>query len=115
MQQQVKATQQRGPMAASSSPSGVEARGSLAMEGHRAEHVPRLVEALAGKKLINIGASVRGVHMAVWTDAGELFTFEQGNFGRLGHAGRGMCRGDQRLVRRWWEGSGKEGDWCNGS
>jgi len=66
-------------------------QGRLGHGGTQAEHVPRLVEALAGKKLINIGASVRGVHMAVWTDAGELFTFEQGNFGRLGHAGRGMC------------------------
>ena len=48
--------------------------------------MPRLVEALSGKK--SIGASTGGVHIAAWTDAGELFTFGCGYFGRLGHGGK---------------------------
>ena len=43
--------------------------------------MPRLVEALAGKKVV--GASAGEHHTAVWTDAGELFTFGKGNYGRL--------------------------------
>jgi alpha-tubulin suppressor-like RCC1 family protein len=42
-----------------------------------------LVEALAGKKVI--GAAAGDHHTAVWTDAGEFFTFGDGRSGRLGH------------------------------
>ena len=61
--------------------------GRLAM-GHGGEHnelAPRLVEALAGKKVI--GASAGQHHTAAWTDEGELFTFAYGVNGKLGHAG----------------------------
>ena len=44
---------------------------------------PRLVEALAGEKVI--GASAGDHHIAVWTNAGELFTFGDGGRGALGH------------------------------
>jgi len=47
--------------------------------------VPRLVQALAGKKVV--GATAGYSHTSVWTDEGELFTFGDGNFGRLGHGG----------------------------
>jgi len=55
-------------------------------EDSRTELVPRIIEALAGKKVV--GAAVGGVH-AVWTNAGELFTTVgcEGN-GRLGHGGQ---------------------------
>jgi hypothetical protein len=39
--------------------------------------VPRLVEALAGKKVV--GAAAGFEHTAVWTEAGELFTFGYGD------------------------------------
>jgi len=78
------------------------------------EPVPRLIEALAGKKVV--GAAAGCVHTAVWTDAGELFTFGYGGGqGRLGHGGEehelageefgteshrmSLCRG---WWRRWW-------------
>jgi len=47
------------------------------------EHVPRLVEALTGKQVI--AAAVGTHHTAVWTKAGELFTFGNGGFGQPGH------------------------------
>jgi len=47
--------------------------------------VPRLVEALAGKKVV--GAAVGYNHTAVWTAPGELFTFGDGGYGQLGHGG----------------------------
>ena len=49
------------------------------------ELVPRMIEALAGKKVI--GAAAGSYHTAVWTEEGELFTFGAGQFGRLGHGG----------------------------
>jgi alpha-tubulin suppressor-like RCC1 family protein len=47
--------------------------GKLGHGGTQNELVPRLVEALAGKKVI--GAVVGDIHTSVWTDAGELLTF----------------------------------------
>jgi len=44
---------------------------------------PRLVEALVGRKVV--GVSAGGSHTAVWTEAGELFTFGRGDNGKLGH------------------------------
>ena len=66
-------------------------KGRLGHGGGENERVPRLVQALAGKKVI--GAAAGANHMAVWTEAGELFTFGCGRWGKLGH-GRG------------------ENDWC---
>ena len=42
-------------------------------------------EALAGKKVIGLAAG--HLHTAVWTEAGELFTFGDGDHGQLGHGG----------------------------
>jgi len=47
------------------------------------EHVPRLVAGLAEKKVV--GAVAGMSHTAVWTDGGEIFTFGNGQYGRLGH------------------------------
>jgi alpha-tubulin suppressor-like RCC1 family protein len=55
--------------------------------------VPRLVEALAEKKVI--GAAAGGDHTAVWTETGELFTFGNGYSGQLGHG-----REEEELVPR---------------
>jgi len=60
--------------------------GQLGHGGEEGEFVPRLVEALAGKK--TAGASTGTEHIAVWTDAGELFTFGDGSYGQLGHGGQ---------------------------
>ena len=57
--------------------------GRLGHRGTQTERVPRLVEALAGKKVI--GASTTNYHTAVWTDAGELLTCGEGYYGQLGH------------------------------
>jgi len=59
--------------------------GELGHGGEESESVPRLVEALAAKKVV--GASAGGLHTAAWTDAGELFTFGNGHEGMLGHGG----------------------------
>jgi len=53
-------------------------------EGTEIALVPRLVEALAGKNVVGAAAGVK--HTAVWTE-GELFTFGNGGYGRLGHGG----------------------------
>ena len=57
--------------------------GRLGHGGEKKGRVPRLVEALAGKKVI--GAASGRDHTAVWTEAGESFTFGIGRFGQLGH------------------------------
>jgi alpha-tubulin suppressor-like RCC1 family protein len=64
--------------------------GQLGHGGTQTEPVPRLVEALAGKKVS--GAAIGEYHTAVWTDVGELFTFGFvmigfGSDGQLGHGG----------------------------
>jgi len=54
--------------------------------GAQSEFVPRLVEALMGKKVVGVAAG--SCHMSVWTEAGELFAFGRGGFGaNLGHGG----------------------------
>jgi len=55
------------------------------------------LRALAGKKVI--GASAGSHHTAVWTGAGELFTFGAGNYGRLGHGGEHQHELVPRLVK----------------
>jgi len=57
--------------------------GKLGHGGTHEEHVPRLVDALAGKKVV--GATACKMHTAVWMETGELFTFGAGQFGQLGH------------------------------
>jgi len=47
--------------------------------------VPRLVEALVGKKVV--GAAAGEIHTAMWTEAGEIFTFGKGYSRSLGHGG----------------------------
>ena len=47
--------------------------GVLGHGGQENEPVPRLVEALAGKKVV--GAAAGCHHSAVWTESGELFIF----------------------------------------
>jgi len=69
--------------------------GSLGHGGQQNELVPRLVEALAGKKVI--GASAGYFHTAVWTDTGDILTFGDGNSGALGHGGE-ECEPVPRLV-----------------
>jgi len=59
--------------------------GILGHGGTQNELVPRLVKALAGKKVI--GVSAGGLHTAAWTEEGELFTFGHGDYGKLGHGG----------------------------
>jgi len=58
------------------------------------ECVPRLVESLAGKKVI--GATAGGAHSAAWTKDGEVFTFGCGTelFG-----GRGLGHGEDQAER----------------
>jgi alpha-tubulin suppressor-like RCC1 family protein len=57
-------------------------RGQLGHGGEQREFLPRLVEALVGKKVI--GAAAGETQTAVWTEEGEVFTF---GFGQLGHGG----------------------------
>ena len=45
-----------------------------------------------------VGVSVGGGHTAVWSDAGELFTFGNGDSGRLGHGGGEANEFVPRLV-----------------
>jgi len=59
--------------------------GQLGHGGEQQGRVPRLVEALVGKKVI--GASAGYFHTAVWTEEGELFTLGYGDGGKLGHGG----------------------------
>jgi len=56
--------------------------GQLGHGGQPRELVPRLVQALVGKKVI--GASAGMWHTASRTEAGELFTFGSGISGGLG-------------------------------
>jgi len=56
---------------------------------HAQELSPRLIEALAGKKVV--GVSVGNNHTAAWTEAGggASFTFGSGLHGKLGHGDEG--------------------------
>ena len=67
----------------------------------RNELVPMLVEALAGE---NVVAAAGDEHTAVWTDAGELFTFVRSGMESLGSWGTewymmSTCRGMSRRSR----------------
>ena len=58
---------------------GVTGHGDV--EGH--QYLPKLVERLAGKCIVQLSAC--GFHTGCLTDTGELYTFGEGKFGRLGH------------------------------
>jgi len=66
--------------------------------GTQNELVPRLVQGLAGKKVI--GAAAGADHTVVWTDAGEVFTFGLGFNGQLGHGRDDHDGGEDELVPR---------------
>ena len=68
--------------------------GKLGHEEHQNEDVPRLVEALVGKKVV--GASAGAGHTAAWTDAGEVFTI--GNGVRVIWARRAIRKKARRRV-----------------
>jgi len=70
--------------------------------GEGTQDLPRMIEALAGKKEV-IGVSAGLEHTVVWTKAGELFTFgaennpmgswdTEGNGGACAEAGQGVGR-----------------------
>lgn len=60
---------------------GVAGHGDLEREGH--QYVPRAVERLAGKEVVELSAC--GFHTAVITTDSELWTWGEAKFGRLGH------------------------------
>ena len=49
--------------------------------------MPRLVEALVGKKVIGASTGSHAAHTAVWTEEGDIYTFGDGGYGMLGHGG----------------------------
>ena len=59
--------------------------GQLGHGGEENELVPRVVEGLAGTKVM--GATAGSQHTLVWTDDGRLFSFGTGYEGQLGHGG----------------------------
>ena len=71
--------------------------GALGHGGTDTEQVPRLVEALAGEKVV--GGAGGEAHSVVFTEGGKLFTFGKGRNGRLGHGGD-----DDELVPRLVQG-----------
>jgi len=62
-------------------------------EGH--QYTPKLLERLAGKRVIQLSAC--GFHTGCLTDAGEIYTWGEGKFGRLGHGAERNCH-SPRLV-----------------
>jgi len=78
---------------------GYGQHGELGYGGTQEERVPRLVDALGGKKVV--GAAAGDDYTAVWTEEGELFTFGYGYYGQPGHGDDDedeLCRG---WSRRW--------------
>lgn len=62
-------------------------------EGH--QYTPKLLERLAGKRIVQLSAC--GFHTGCLTEAGELYTWGEGKFGRLGHGAERNCH-SPRLV-----------------
>ena len=62
-------------------------------EGH--QYTPKLLERLSGKKVVQLSAC--GFHTGCLTDMGEVFTWGEGKFGRLGHGAERNCH-SPRLV-----------------
>jgi alpha-tubulin suppressor-like RCC1 family protein len=71
--------------------------GQLGHGGAEDERVPRVVEALAGMKVVMAAAG--GGHTVVWLEDGRVFTFGNGESGQLGHGGE-----EDELVPRLVEG-----------
>mmetsp|Transcript_14369 Transcript_14369/g.16473 ORF Transcript_14369/g.16473 Transcript_14369/m.16473 type:complete len:593 (+) Transcript_14369:270-2048(+) len=70
---------------------GVAGHGDV--EGH--QYTPKLLERLAGKRIVQLSAC--GFHTGCLTDTGELYTWGEGKFGRLGHGAERNCHAP-RLV-----------------
>mmetsp|Transcript_15912 Transcript_15912/g.25810 ORF Transcript_15912/g.25810 Transcript_15912/m.25810 type:complete len:606 (+) Transcript_15912:105-1922(+) len=62
-------------------------------EGH--QYTPKLLEKLAGKRVVQLSAC--GFHTGCLTADGELYTWGEGKFGRLGHGAERNCH-SPRLV-----------------
>jgi RCC1 and BTB domain-containing protein len=62
-------------------------------KGH--QYTPKLLERLAGKRMVQLSAC--GFHTGCLTDVGELYTWGEGKFGRLGHGAERNCHAP-RLV-----------------
>lgn len=62
-------------------------------DGH--QYTPKLLERLSGKRVVQLSAC--GFHTGCLTDAGELYTWGEGKFGRLGHGCERNCSAP-RLV-----------------
>ena len=62
-------------------------------EGH--QYTPKLLERLGGKKVVQLSAC--GFHTGCLTDMGEVYTWGEGKFGRLGHGAERNCH-SPRLV-----------------
>ena len=106
MYRQVKITQQCGLRRGSQFTFGWGGSGRLGHGEGQYAPVPRLVEALSGKKVV--GAAAGDEHTALWTNEGELFTCGHGHLGGWGTARHSLslcrdCRGapiDKGLVVR---------------
>ena len=77
---------------------GCGGEGQLGHGGKEDEEVPRRVDALVGKRVMQV--SCGRFHTAAVTSDGELFTFGSGRDGKLGHGGT-----NSSLVPRWVEGT----------
>lgn len=62
-------------------------------EGH--QYTPKLLDKLAGKRIVQLSAC--GFHTGCLTADGELYTWGEGKFGRLGHGAERNCH-SPRLV-----------------
>mmetsp|Transcript_29055 Transcript_29055/g.41088 ORF Transcript_29055/g.41088 Transcript_29055/m.41088 type:complete len:593 (-) Transcript_29055:1722-3500(-) len=70
---------------------GVAGHGDV--EGH--QYTPKLLDRLCGKRIVQLSAC--GFHTGCLTDTGELYTWGEGKFGRLGHGAERNCH-SPRLV-----------------
>ena len=61
---------------------------------------PRVIESLRGKDIVDVGAG--GAHSACVSQAGELYTWGKGRYGRLGH-GDSEDQTRPKLVRRLFD------------
>eukprot|EP00980_Cylindrotheca_fusiformis_P015257 scaffold4243_cov126-Cylindrotheca_fusiformis.AAC.3 len=62
-------------------------------EGH--QYTPKLVERLAGKKIVQLSAC--GFHTCCLDDTGDVYSWGEGKFGRLGHGTERNCH-TPRLI-----------------
>lgn len=75
--------------------SGVSGHGDAMVEGY--QFLPRVLEALAGKTAVQVSAC--GFHSCVLLDGGEVYSWGDGKFGRLGH-GSESTLGVPRIIDR---------------